>query len=345
MEKFVDSSEIMKGMYENGINIEKYIEILTNIYSFIFEIFKEAGVFPKTNNANADENMEVSELRSLSINRQEKKFKVNNRRMGNTELLLCKLDGTFPENGIYTANPENINSFILKSSSNYDNMVKSNIGIKIDKDMASKCARNNIPNIYSNTQFKNISTLNIDVTKKRFTFTIKARISPTFKIPFFYYLMIKGSTVIKEKNLRILDTEEEISIYCLLEDETDRDNAAYNCFGYNDNINENSANNKITLCNLTSEYIQLPKDLSVTNMPETEENSNSESTPTSRNRLFVQSKSSGLSTGAIVGIVLACVAVLVGVTGILIYLKKKPNKPNPNDITDSRYDFKISNTN
>ena len=89
----------------------------------------------------------------------------------------------------------------------------------------------------------------------------------------------------------------------------------------------------------------MPKDLSVTNMPETEENSNSESTPTSRNRLFVQSKSSGLSTGAIVGIVLACVAVLVGVTGILIYLKKKPNKPNPNDITDSRYDFKISNTN
>ena len=187
-------------MYENGINIDKYIEILTNIYSFIFEIFKEAGVFPKTNNTNADENMEVSELRSLSINKQEKKFKVNNRRMGNTELLLCKLDGTFPENGIYTANPENINSFILKSSSNYDNMVKSNIGIKIDKDMASKCARNNIPNIYDNTQFKNISTLNIDVTKKRFTFTIKARISPTFKIPSFYYLMIKGSTVIKEKN-------------------------------------------------------------------------------------------------------------------------------------------------
>ena len=183
------------------------------------------------------------------------------------------------------------------------------------------------------------------LTKKRFNFTIQARISPTFKIPSFYYLMIKGSTVIKEKNLRTFDTEEEISIYCLLEDETDKENAPFNCFGYNDNINENSANNKITLCNLTSEYIDLPKDLSVTNMPEAEENSNSESTPTSRNRLFVKSKNSGLSSGAIVGIVLACAAVLAGVIGIVIYLKKKRDKPSPNDITDSKYDFKISNTN
>ena len=94
---------------------------------------------------------------------------------------------------------------------------------------------------------------------------------------------------------------------------------------------------------MTSEYIELPKNLTITNKPETEENSNSESTPTSRNRLFVKSKSSGLSSGAIVGIVLPCAAVLAGVIGIVIYLKKKRDKPSPNDITDSKFDFKIGN--
>ena len=49
------------------------------------------------------------------------------------------------------------------------------------------------------------------------------------------------------------------------------------------------------------------------------------------------------TNGAIVGIVIACVAVLAIVTGIIIYLKKNSSKPKSLDMSDSRNDLQVPN--
>ena len=60
----------------------------------------------------------------------------------------------------------------------------------------------------------------------------------------------------------------------------------------------------------------------------------------------MRSNSSGLSGGAIAGIVIACVAVLAIVISLMLYFRKKSNVPNPNqttnEVTDSVNHLKIS---
>ena len=333
-------SEIMNGIYENGFNFTEYIEIVTNINSLIFELYKEVGYLPKI--YTGIKNIGKEGLRFLSINKKEKKIKMNNRRTDSTGNLLCKFDGTFSESQVLTASAENINSYLLKSSASYNLVIKSNINIQIDKDMADKCTSNNIATIFKNTEYKNSSTLKIEHTKKRFYFTMRIRTLSTLKIPSFFYLKLKGRLMIKARNLRFLDTDEEVDSFCVLEDETNKDNATFSCFGYNDNINENNANNKITLYNITSEYIELPGNSSISNIEERDETDTTKTTST-KNWVTGKSNSSGLKAGAIVGIVIACVAVLAIVTGIIIYLKKNSSKPKSLDMSDSRNDLQVPN--
>ena len=111
---------------------------------------------------------------------------------------------------------------------------------------------------------------------------------------------------------------------------------------YNETINKVFPNEyeKITLHNITSEYIELPGNSSISNIEETDETDTTKTTST-KNWVFGKSNSSGLKAGAIVGIVIACVAVLAIVTGIIIYLKKNSGKPKSLDMSDSRNDLQI----
>ena len=335
-------SGIIKGIIENEMNTQEYKEIYTNIKTLIAEIKEEISksIENLKNIFNSIKNANKARLRLLSINKRERKMEINNRRIDNTGSLICKFDGTFSEDEILTANPENINSFILKSNVDYNIVIKSGINISIDKDMDNNCKNNYIETVSKNIYYKNISYLRIEPTKKRFNFMIRVRILPTFRIPYFFYLMMRIRLIIRARNLRFLDTEEEVDTFCLLENDTDRDNALFNCSGFNDNINEKNANNEISLGNFTSDYIQLPENLAITNGQEdTKENTNAYGAN------FIRlSKSSGLTGGAIAGIVIACVAVLAIVMTIVICLRKNSNKPIPNT-SESINNLQIRNFN
>ena len=142
---------------------------------------------------------------------------------------------------------------------------------------------------------------------------------------------------IKEINLRLLETDEEVDTYCVLENETNIENATFNCYGYNDNINEENANNKITINNFTSEFVQLPENVSTTNKPENETDK-----AILYHRLF-RNKTSKLPGGAIAAIVICCVAVLAIAIAMIIITRNKFNKQN--DIEESQNNLKISEGN
>ena len=332
-------SEINNRIYENGFNFDEFIDIYKNIKSLIAEISNQIKSLPQIYNIYT----KIIKPKLSSINNKISEFKNNKRRADDTQSLTCKLEGDFSENEVLTANPENINSLILKSSSNYNMMIKSDINIKIDKDTANKCGNNNVENISKNINFKTVSTLKIEHTKKRFNFKMRVQILPTFRIPPFFYLWIKVKIIIKAKHLRFLDTEEEVDSFCLLENEADKDDALFNCLGYNDNINENNANNEINIGDFSSDYIKLPENLSITNEPEPEDTT--ENNTVYNNRIFSKSRSSGLSTGAIIGIIIPCVAILAIVSAIILCLKKKSNGPNSYGASESGNDLKISNSN
>ena len=320
-------SEIIKGIYENGLNIQEYIKIYNDTKSLIIEINKTIDNF-----RNIFNNIKKTRLRFLSINKKEKKFPINKRRIDNTGNLICRLDEKFSEDETLTAESENINSFIIKSNINYNIMIKSSMNIKVDKDL--KCENNFTQTISTNINYKNISSLRIDHTRKRFNFKMRARIIKTFKIPYFFYLMMRVRLIIRLKNLRNLrnleSLEEEVPSFCVLEDDTDKDNASFDCFGYNDNINENNTNSEISIGNFTSDYIELPDNIYIANEPEASETDTEEDTIGTNNNLYRVSKNSGLNGGAIAGIVIASIVVLAVVIGLVIYLKKNPGKPDHN---------------
>jgi hypothetical protein len=274
------------------------------------------------------------------VNKEKEPNKIKRmRRVEETGIITCKLDGEF--DGDLTAESANLNSFIIKSNKNYNVNIKSNINIKIDKDTTNKCNNNNAQNIAKSINFTSINSLKIDRTKKRFTFVIRIKIVRTFRPPPFFYLMMKVRMFIRRGNLRFLDSEEEVDSYCV---PTDSDPEELNCFGYSDKIDENSKNNEITIGNFTSEYVpDIPKDFSITGDPEPSDTTEPYNGGTSINKFFSRSNSSGLSGGAIAGIVIACVAVIAIVSAVVIFLRKKSNVPNVNETSESIQNFQISN--
>ena len=142
-----------------------------------------------------------------------------------------------------------------------------------------------------------------------------------------------------KRNLRYLDVKEDINSYCILDEDSDLDDAQLSCFGYNDNINENSANNnQITLSNFNSEYIELPKNLTLTKEPNEDRSNNNNL------RYFIKSKSSGLSGGAIAGIIIALVVAVAIVVALIFYFRKKERTPYLNDVQvqDSMKNLKLN---
>ena len=124
-----------------------------------------------------------------------------------------------------------------------------------------------------------------------------------------------------KKNLRFLIIEEDVDTYCLLEDNSYLHDAVFTCYGYSDSIDQNS---EISLGNFTSEYIEdLPDDITYKNI-------------TYKNLIFAKSKSSGINSKVIIGIVIAIVGFLAIVTIIIVKcLRKKKNNPAVFNIGDS----------
>ena len=322
-----DIYTIIKGILDSKTNSTLLSDFSLKLLNFIQQFFEYIKNLPNT-----FKTFGINRLRLLSIY-------YNNRRTEETGSLTCKFDETISED--LTASPEDISSLILKTGQNYTLNIQSGINIKADKDKTDKCTNNN-ENIKKQVTFNNLSGLGVEGSKKRFKFSIRIKISRTWRRPPFFYLFMKLRMKLKSKgNLRNLDVEEDTGSYCLIDDESNSDNVQLSCYGNNDNIDENTE--KITLSNFTSDYIELPEDLSVTNSTKGNEPSSNNN---NGNRYFMRSNSSGLSGGAIAGIAIACVAVLAIVISLMLYFRKKSNVPNPNqttnEVTDSVNHLKIS---
>ena len=324
-----DIYTIIKGILDSKTNSTLLSDFSLKLLNFTQQFFEYIKNLP-----NAFKTFGKNRLRLLSID-------YNNRRTEETGSLTCKFDETISED--LTASPEDISSLILKTGQNYKLNIQSGINIKADKDKTDKCTNNN-ENIKKQVTFNNLSGLGVEGSKKRFKFSIRIKISRTWRRPSFFYLFMKSKMKLKSKgNLRNLDVEEDTGSYCLIDDESNSDNVQLSCYGNNDNIDENTE--KITLSNFTSDYIELPENLSITNSTEGNE-PNSNNNGNNANRYFMRSNSSGLSGGAIAGIVIACVAVFAIVISLMLYFRKKSNVPNPNqttnEVTDSVNHLKIS---
>ena len=322
-----DIYTIIKGILDSKTNSTLLSDFSLKLLNFIQQFFEYIKNLPNT-----FKTFGINRLRLLSIY-------YNNRRTEETGSLTCKFDETISED--LTASPEDISSLILKTGQNYTLNIQSGINIKADKDKTDKCTNNN-ENIKKQVTFNNLSGLDVEGSKKRFKFSIRIKISRTWRRPSFFYLFMKLRMKLKSKgNLRNLDVEEDTGSYCLIDDESNSDNVQLSCYGNNDNIDENTE--KITLSNFTSDYIELPENLSVANSTKGNEPSSNNN---NGNRYFMRSNSSGLSGGAIAGIVIACVAVLAIVISLMLYFRKKSNVPNPNqttnEVTDSVNHLKIS---
>ena len=324
-----DIYTIIKGILDSKTNSTLFSDFSLQLLNFTQQFFEYIKNLP-----NAFKTFGKNRLRLLSID-------YNNRRTEETGSLTCKFDETISED--LTASPEDISSLILKTGQNYKLNIQSGINIKADKDKTDKCTNNN-ENIKKQVTFNNLSGLGVEGSKKRFKFSIRIKISRTWRRPSFFYLFMKSKMKLKSKgNLRNLDVEEDTGSYCLIDDESNSDNVQLSCYGNNDNIDENTE--KITLSNFTSDYIELPENLSITNSTEGNE-PNSNNNGNNASRYFMKSESSGLSGGAIAGIVIACVAVFAIVISLMLYFRKKSNVPNPNqttnEVTDSVNHLKIS---
>ena len=322
-----DIYTIIKGILDSKTNSTLLSDFSLKLLNFIQQFFEYIKNLPNT-----FKTFGINRLRLLSID-------YNNRRTEETGSLTCKFDETISED--LTASPEDISSLILKTGQNYTLNIQSGINIKADKDKTDKCTNNN-ENIKKQVTFNNLSGLDVEGSKKRFKFSIRIKISRTWRRPPFFYLFMKLRMKLKSKgNLRNLDVEEDTGSYCLIDDESNSDNVQLSCYGNNDNIDENTE--KITLSNFTSDYIELPENLSVANSTKGNEPSSNNN---NANRYFMRSNSSGLSGGAIAGIVITCVAVLAIVISLMLYFRKKSNVPNPNqttnEVTDSVNHLKIS---
>ena len=320
-----DIYTIIKGILDSKTNSTLLSDFSLKLLNFIQQFFEYIKNLP-----NAFKTFGINRLLSIDY---------NNRRTEETGSLTCKFDETISED--LTASPEDISSLILKTGQNYTLNIQSGINIKADKDKTDKCTNNN-ENIKKQVTFNNLSGLDVEGSKKRFKFSIRIKISRTWRRPPFFYLFMKLRMKLKSKgNLRNLDVEEDTGSYCLIDDESNSDNVQLSCYGNNDNIDENTE--KITLSNFTSDYIELPENLSVANSTKGNEPSSNNN---NGNRYFMRSNSSGLSGGAIAGIVIACVAVLAIVISLMLYFRKKSNVPNPNqttnEVTDSVNHLKIS---
>ena len=325
-----DIYTIIKGILDSKTNSTLLSDFSLKLLNFTQQFFEYIKNLP-----NAFKTFGKNRLRLLSID-------YNNRRTEETGSLTCKFDETISED--LTASPEDISSLILKTGQNYTLNIQSGINIKADKDKTDKCTNNN-ENIKKQVTFNNLSGLGVEGSKKRFKFSIRIKISRTWRRPSFFYLFMKLRMKLKSKgNLRNLDVEEDTGSYCLIDDESNSDNVQLSCYGNNDNIDENTE--KITLSNFTSDYIELPENLSITNSTEGNEPSSNNNNGNNGNRYFMRSNSSGLSGGAIAGIVITCVAVLAIVISLMLYFRKKSNVPNPNqttnEVTDSVNHLKIS---
>ena len=149
--------------------------------------------------------------------------------------------------------------------------------------------------------------------------------------PTFFFLILKAK-INKKNTQRFLADETEggdkVNIFCVQEDKgSSVEDFPFGCFGFNDNFNEEYKDGQLTLSNITSDYINLPENMKIYDIKNSpSESSDSPTNPEINKNSFRKSKNSGLSGGAIAGIVIGSVALAALIAFLIIFLRRKKQK-------------------
>ena len=271
-----------------------------------------------------------------------------------TSKLECRLDDSIPEGQVLSLSPENLNNYIIKTDKNINYNIKISSNINIKNNNKEKCdTPSMVKEIKNNIKLNNNTNFTLDYTKRRFHFVINIKLLKTISLRFFY-LKLKVRLIKRLISLRFLDNEldkgEEVDTYCIPDNSSKlKDDIPLDCFGYSNIINEQNKNSKLMISNINSDYINISENTYIyeeANHPI--ENNSTENNPTENTdnpginvyHFLKKSKSSGLSGGAIAGIIIGSVASVAIIVTLIICLRKKPNKIENN--SSSIVDLKIS---
>ena len=332
----------------NDVNDRNILSHLSNLIGLFNKVNKTISEFTQISDI-------LKKIKSNDFNSKRYLSKFENiiRRM-ETSKLECRLDDSIPEGQVLSLSPENLNNYIIKTDKNINYNIKISSNINIKNNNKEKCdTPSMVKEIKNNIKLNNNTNFTLDYTKRRFHFVINIKLLKTISLRFFY-LKLKVRLIKRLISLRFLDNEldkgEEVDTYCIPDNSSKlKDDIPLDCFGYSNIINEQNKNSKLMISNINSDYINISENTYIyeeANHPI--ENNSTENNPTENTdnpginvyHFLKKSKSSGLSGGAIAGIIIGSVASVAIIVTLIICLRKKPNKIENN--SSSIVDLKIS---
>lgn len=328
--------DTIKKINDANIDVEKEIENAKRLKELAEEM-KE--IYDSSELIGLLEDLFITKTRVLEMKKQKKIKKVskklkNNRKLDAESEINCKIDQYFPKETKLTAQVQNLSSYLLNID-NYDLSLQEEKDISIQSDDETNCNSNLISNAKSHLIFINHTDFEIEEDKKRFTYNLNARQIGDFNYPDFFYLVVR--TKLNKAN----GDSEEVDSYCLLVDNSDVNDVKLKCYGYTDNITSIDSSNGNAIDSLSSNYITISNSTDSGDVETQTIDTTPNNTVFFRN-YYRKGASSGLKAGAIVAIVLACLAVLAAVIIVLALInRKKVAAPLEGGISESRNNLHI----
>ena len=289
---FSNTIEILKLLNHSEINPKQEIENIKRIKNLTDEIKEIMDSSPLINI--------FGQILFQNLNKKtsEKKNRIL-QAVDTVGEMACKIDDV-PTSGSLNFEPKIINSYVLNNEV-YDISTDSQLKIDFPNDDLARCTSNKIHETYNNIIYKSYSDVEVDHQKNRIKYKLNARILPGYTPPEFFYLNIKSK--INHNNgagNEQLDTDS----YCVAEDRRDINNVIFNCYSYFDSVEDGT----YEFVEMTSNYIQIL-------------NNSSQFPSKNSGYAYFRTSKSSLSAGAIVGIILGCVAALALIIGVVFCLR------------------------
>ena len=296
-------NELKKIREEEKLDIAEEVNKIKKVVELVNEI---SDILDDSSTKKILERLINSGLISLRTLEEKKKSKPKKslkklRRADSEAEVTCKIDDSFLSEDKLSANDENITTKVLNNEV-YDVLVQEELQLDL-KDSETKCNSHKIDDSKNNVEFKSETPAVYVTEKKRVEYNLSAKINNSYNIPDFYYLYMKTKVKYRKTGANA-DTEEEVDSYCILEDGTDKENAKFKCYAFPEDIESVSETNVVS-----SEYIKLPRN--------TTEYNNGGGVNFYRKR-----SGRKLSAGAIVGIILGCLAVLIAIIIACLCIKR-----------------------
>ena len=324
----------------------KRIKELTEEINSIYESDPLVNIFMKTFN---DKKRLLSKVENKKgIKKIKKKLRKLQDKTGE---LTCKIDKKYDSaTSINIEKGTSMQSNILKQTTQFSLSFSSEIKLSIEGDILN-CQAPFVEKVKENVNYKQHFNFRKEPSNGRLRFRMFFGIRRVnFVIPRFFYLVLRVRIVrYSFGTFRQLQNEEEKDTYCVPEEdnlsESDTEESPFNCFLFDDNVSDIAS-----LRDITSDYVgNLTNDLSINGEGEGNETQYTDIETGNEgggNRYFRESSGRNLSAGAIVGIILGCIAVVAIVLGLIIYLKGKTASAAPfqGNVSESQRNFQINNS-